>query len=36
MKFEVLERVRWNDCDATGIIYYGAYVRNPDGNKLHS
>ena len=27
MKFEVLERVRWNDCDATGIIYYGAYVR---------
>jgi acyl-CoA thioester hydrolase len=27
MKFETLERVRWNDCDATGIIYYGAYVR---------
>jgi acyl-CoA thioester hydrolase len=27
MKFEVLERVRWGDCDASGIIYYGAYVR---------
>lgn len=24
---EVLERVRWGDCDATGIIYYGAYIR---------
>ena len=27
MKFEVLERVRWSDCDPFGIIYYGAYVR---------
>jgi YbgC/YbaW family acyl-CoA thioester hydrolase len=27
MKFEVLDRVRWNDCDPFGIIYYGAYVR---------
>ena len=25
--FEVHERVRWNDCDPFGIIYYGAYVR---------
>ncbi len=24
---EVRERVRWGDCDATGIIYYGAYIR---------
>ncbi len=27
MKFEVLDRVRWSDCDPFGIIYYGAYVR---------
>ena len=27
MKFEVMERVRWSDCDPFGIIYYGAYVR---------
>ncbi len=27
MKFEVLDRVRWGDCDPFGIIYYGAYVR---------
>jgi YbgC/YbaW family acyl-CoA thioester hydrolase len=27
MKLEVPERVRWGDCDASGIIYYGAYVR---------
>jgi YbgC/YbaW family acyl-CoA thioester hydrolase len=25
--FEVLDRVRWSDCDPVGIIYYGAYVR---------
>lgn len=25
--FEVLDRVRWSDCDPFGIIYYGAYVR---------
>jgi len=24
---EILDRVRWSDCDVTGIIYYGAYVR---------
>jgi YbgC/YbaW family acyl-CoA thioester hydrolase len=27
MKFEVLDRVRWSDCDPFGIIYYGAYIR---------
>ncbi len=27
MNFEVLDRVRWNDCDPFGIIYYGAYIR---------
>jgi YbgC/YbaW family acyl-CoA thioester hydrolase len=27
MTMEVLDRVRWSDCDVTGIIYYGAYVR---------
>jgi YbgC/YbaW family acyl-CoA thioester hydrolase len=27
MTFEVLDRVRWSDCDPFGIIYYGAYVR---------
>ena len=27
MSIEVLDRVRWGDCDVTGIIYYGAYVR---------
>ena len=27
MNFEVLERVRWSDCDPFGIIYYGAYIR---------
>jgi acyl-CoA thioester hydrolase len=27
MKFEVIERVRWSDCDPFGIIYYGAYIR---------
>ncbi|HVT40360.1 MAG TPA: thioesterase family protein [Gemmatimonadaceae bacterium] len=26
-RFEVRDRVRWNDCDPFGIIYYGAYVR---------
>jgi YbgC/YbaW family acyl-CoA thioester hydrolase len=25
--FEVLERVRWSDCDPLGIIHHGAYVR---------
>lgn len=25
--FEVLDRVRWSDCDRLGVIYYGAYVR---------
>lgn len=25
--FEVRERVRWNDSDPMGIIFYGAYVR---------
>ncbi|MFI5311553.1 MAG: acyl-CoA thioesterase [Gemmatimonadales bacterium] len=25
--FEVLDRIRWNDSDASGIVYYGAYVR---------
>jgi len=24
---ETMERVRWNDSDPFGIIYYGAYVR---------
>lgn len=27
MRFEVLDRVRWSDCDPFGIIYYGAYIR---------
>lgn len=27
MNFEVLDRVRWSDCDPMGIIYYGAYIR---------
>ena len=27
MNFEVLDRVRWCDCDPFGIIYYGAYIR---------
>lgn len=27
MSFTVTERVRWIDCDAAQIIYYGAYVR---------
>lgn len=27
MKFEILDRVRWSDCDPFGIIYYGAYIR---------
>ena len=27
MKFEVLDRVRWSDCDPFGIVYYGAYIR---------
>ena len=27
MNFEVLDRVRWGDCDPMGIIYYGAYIR---------
>jgi acyl-CoA thioester hydrolase len=27
MKYEVLDRVRWSDCDPFGIIYYGAYIR---------
>ena len=26
-RFEVRDRVRWNDCDPFGIIYYGAYIR---------
>ena len=26
-RFEVCDRVRWSDCDTSGIIYYGAYVR---------
>ncbi len=25
--FTVNERVRWIDCDAAGIIYYGSYIR---------
>ena len=25
--FTVRERVRWIDCDAAQIIYYGAYIR---------
>ena len=25
--FSVTERVRWIDCDAANIIYYGAYIR---------
>lgn len=25
--FTLSERVRWIDCDAAGIIYYGAYIR---------
>lgn len=25
--FTIMERVRWSDCDAAQIIYYGAYVR---------
>ncbi len=25
--FSLSERVRWIDCDAAGIIYYGAYIR---------
>jgi YbgC/YbaW family acyl-CoA thioester hydrolase len=24
---EIIDRVRWSDCDVSGIIYYGAYVR---------
>lgn len=27
LPFSVRERVRWNDCDPFGIIYYGAYIR---------
>lgn len=27
MRFEILDRVRWSDCDPFGIIYYGAYIR---------
>jgi YbgC/YbaW family acyl-CoA thioester hydrolase len=27
LTLEILDRVRWSDCDVTGIIYYGAYVR---------
>ena len=27
MTFEVLDRVRWSDCDPLGIIHYGTYVR---------
>ena len=27
MFLEITDRVRWSDCDVSGIIYYGAYVR---------
>ena len=32
--FTIDERVRWSAVDKAGIIFYGAYVRDPDGNKL--
>jgi len=27
VRLEILDRVRWSDCDPFGIIYYGAYIR---------